>query len=187
MVDLVSDEHSLEHALGQAREGDTEGLVVLWTALQPPLLRYLRVVDPDIAEDVASDTWAIVVKDLQSFRGSANSFRSWLFTIATRRGIDAARTRRRRPVVALHEIEVFATSPAADSEAYQAMSLDRALALVQQLPPDQAQVVALRVIAGLDVAAVAQVLGKQPGNVRVLCHRGLRQLSQTISPDCLVV
>jgi RNA polymerase sigma-70 factor (ECF subfamily) len=37
--------------------------------------------------------------------------------------------------------------------------------------------VALRVIAGLDVAAVAEIVGKSPGAVRVSVHRGLRALS----------
>jgi RNA polymerase sigma-70 factor (ECF subfamily) len=52
----------------------------------------------------------------------------------------------------------------------------RALALIAQLPADQAEVVMLRVVAGLDVAEVAQIVGKRPGTVRVLSHRGLRRL-----------
>jgi RNA polymerase sigma-70 factor (ECF subfamily) len=32
------------------------------------------------------------------------------------------------------------------------------------------------VVAGLDVAKVAQIVGKRPGTVRVLSHRGLRRL-----------
>jgi RNA polymerase sigma-70 factor (ECF subfamily) len=43
-------------------------------------------------------------------------------------------------------------------------------------------VVLLRVVAGLDVADVADVLGKRPGTVRVLAHRGLRRLAELIPP-----
>ena len=53
-----------------------------------------------------------------------------------------------------------------------------ALALVAELPPDQAEVVALRVLAGLEVAEVARIVGKRPGTVRVLAHRGLRRLAE---------
>ena len=53
----------------------------------------------------------------------------------------------------------------------------RTLALVWKLPPAQAEVILLRVIAGLDFAHIARLLGKTPGAVRVLLHRGLRRLA----------
>ena len=51
------------------------------------------------------------------------------------------------------------------------------MALVAGLSRDQAEAVALRVIAGLDTPAVASILGKSPGAVRVALHRGLRTLA----------
>jgi RNA polymerase sigma-70 factor (ECF subfamily) len=59
----------------------------------------------------------------------------------------------------------------------EAYSTRAALALLAELPPDQAEVVALRVLAGLEVAEVARIVGKRPGTVRVLAHRGLRRLA----------
>jgi RNA polymerase sigma-70 factor, ECF subfamily len=55
-----------------------------------------------------------------------------------------------------------------------------ALALVAELPPDQAEVVALRFLGGLEVAEVARIVGKRPGAVRVLAHRGLRRLASRV-------
>jgi RNA polymerase sigma-70 factor (ECF subfamily) len=43
-----------------------------------------------------------------------------------------------------------------------------ALALLAELPADQAEVVVLRVLGGLEVAEVARIVGKRPGTVRVL-------------------
>ncbi len=40
--------------------------------------------------------------------------------------------------------------------------------------------VALRVIAGLDVEQVCRIVGKRPGAVRVLAHRGLRRLAERL-------
>ena len=54
----------------------------------------------------------------------------------------------------------------------------RALDLVRTLPPVQAEMVMLRVVAGLDVQQVADLVGKQPGAVRVAVHRALRSLSR---------
>jgi RNA polymerase sigma-70 factor, ECF subfamily len=57
------------------------------------------------------------------------------------------------------------------------MSVKKAIALLDRLSRDQAEAVALRMIAGLDTPAVADILGKSPGAVRVALHRGLRALA----------
>jgi RNA polymerase sigma-70 factor, ECF subfamily len=57
------------------------------------------------------------------------------------------------------------------------MATAAALALISQLPRDQAEVVLLRVVMGLDTAAAARILGKRPGAVRTASYRGLRRLS----------
>lgn len=49
--------------------------------------------------------------------------------------------------------------------------------LVSDLPVEQAEVVLLRVLAGLSCEQVARVMGIRPGTVRVLQHRALRKLS----------
>jgi RNA polymerase sigma-70 factor (ECF subfamily) len=141
----------------------------------------LRVLSPDGYEDVAADTWLHVVRDLPSFIGTADGFRGWVFTIARHRAIDAGRARAARPVVPVADITDAArshTAPSAEAVAMQQISTDDALALVATLPDEQAEMVALRVIAGLDVAAVAEIVGKSPGAVRVAVHRGLRALSR---------
>lgn len=61
-------------------------------------------------------------------------------------------------------------------------STEEALALIRRLPPDQAEVLVLRIVADLDVAATAAVVGRRPGTVRVLAHRGLRRLEQMLRP-----
>ncbi len=46
----------LDLALAAARRGEEPGFAELWYALQPAILRYLRAVVGDAAEDVASET-----------------------------------------------------------------------------------------------------------------------------------
>jgi RNA polymerase sigma-70 factor (ECF subfamily) len=167
--------------LRRARVGDESGFLELWRALQPRLLRYLRVHGSDGGEDIASETWLQIVRDLPTFIGTADGFRGWLFTIARHRAIDAARSRDARPVVALADVGAASRTPpapSAENEALDRISTDNALAMVATLPADQAELVALRVIGGLDVGLVAQIVGKSPGAVRVSVHRGLRALSR---------
>ena len=56
-------------------------------------------------------------------------------------------------------------------------------ALVGNLAPEQAEAVLLRVLGGFDVAEVARIMGRSPGNVRVLCHRALKRLAVSLSEE----
>jgi RNA polymerase sigma-70 factor (ECF subfamily) len=172
---------ALDDALRRARAGDESGFLELWRELQPRLLRYLRVQGGDGCEDIAAETWLQIVRDLPTFIGTADGFRGWLFTIARHRAIDAARAKAARPSVPVADVSLAgraASARSAEAEALDQISTQQAMALVASLPSDQAEMVALRVIAGLDVATVAELVGKSPGAVRVSVHRGLRALSR---------
>jgi len=171
----------LDPALARARAGDEAGFVTLWRTLHPPLLRYLLVRGDPAAEDVASETWLQVVRDLDAFHGTSTEFRAWLFTVARHRAIDQARARTRRPSVAVgHAVDQvrLPVTPSAEDTAVEQDATRAALRLVAQLPADQAEMVMLRVVAGLDVADVAAIVGRTPGAVRVAVHRALKRLSK---------
>jgi RNA polymerase sigma-70 factor (ECF subfamily) len=169
----------LDAALASARRGEEDGFLTLWRSLQPRLLRYLRIRATDAADDVAAETWLHVVRDLGRFTGDADDFRAWVFTLARNRSIDAARTRKARPVVLVADPHVMetTTSASAEAQALERLSTQQALRLVATLPAEQAELVGLRVVAGLDVATVAHIVGKTPGAVRVAVHRALAVLS----------
>ncbi len=171
--------------LAAAAAGDEAAFAVLWRDLHPPLRRYLGLVAPGWADDLASETWHDVVRGLRRFRGDEAGFRSWLFTIARHRALDWARREASRPATPVPVDDLVGRAAADDTAdaALEAVSTAEALALLARLPPDQAEVVALRVIAGLDVAHVAEITGRRPGTVRVLAHRGLRWLAAELAPS----
>jgi RNA polymerase sigma-70 factor (ECF subfamily) len=171
----------LDDALRRARAGDESGFVELWRELHPRLLRYLRVRSGSNYEDVAAETWLHVIRDLPSFIGTADGFRAWLFTLARHRAIDSARAAAARPAMPVPDFSGVGRQPTAapaDTEAIDKISTERAIDLVKELPSEQADMVMLRVVAGLDVATVADIVGKSPGAVRVSVHRGLRALAK---------
>ena len=110
-------------------------------------------------------------------------FRAWLFTIARHRAIDAARARERRPrtvpLAGSGAEERLTTADTADVAAERAATR-AALTLVSALPSDQAEIIMLRVMAGLDTRTVARIVGKKPGTVSVTAHRALRRLAAMI-------
>ncbi|MBW8805797.1 MAG: RNA polymerase sigma factor [Catenulisporales bacterium] len=170
----------LDSALAAARRGEESGFAELWHALHPPLLRYLRAVVGDTAEDVASETWLQAAKDVRGYRGDAAGFRVWLFRVARHRALDELRRTSRRKEDNGDVAAVAADWPAADdteSAAAERADTERALRLIARLPKDQAEAVLLRVVAGLDVAQTAKVLDKRDGAVRIAAMRGLKRLA----------
>jgi RNA polymerase sigma-70 factor, ECF subfamily len=168
--------------LAEARGGDEAAFACLFRDVQPALLRYLRVIAPEVSEDVAGEAWLQVVTGLADFHGSEGAFRAWLFTIARHRAIDAGRSRARHRTVPLaRDGEAELLAPDAADVALERMSTQAVLALISALSPDQAEIIVLRVVAGLDTRAVGRIVGKSPGAVRVAAHRGLRRLAATVN------
>jgi RNA polymerase sigma-70 factor, ECF subfamily len=166
--------------IAAAQAGDEAAFAELWRDANPAILRYLRVIAPNAAEDVAAETWVTVIRGLGAFSGDEHSWRAWLFTIARSRAIDEGRRQRRRPVRPLEEAAEAVTTDAADI-AITNLETERALRLIAALPPLQAEAIMLRVVAGLDTQAVAEMLGRSPGAVRVAAHRGLRRLAAMLA------
>jgi RNA polymerase sigma-70 factor, ECF subfamily len=174
-VDTVD---AFDDALSQAKAGDEAGFRVLWPKFQPVLRRYLQGLGCDDIDDVASETWLQAIRDLGRFTGSAGDFRAWLFTLGRHRAIDAARSRTR------YQDKVLSVAPAerwdgepVTEEVLHRLSGQRVAKLIAGLSRDQAAVIQLRVIAGLDTEITARLLGKSQTAIRASLHRGLRRLA----------
>lgn len=181
---MIGDEFA--SVLACAQGGDEAAFAWLWLDVNPALVRYLRVVSGEVdEEDVAAEAWVTVVRGLARFRGDEMAWRAWVFTTARRRAIDEGRRRTRRRTALAAQVAELADrgTPAAPDPAQfvlERLDTEAALVLVAQLAPLQAEVIVLRVIAGLDVQAVARLVGRRPGAVRVAAHRGLRRLAQIL-------
>ena len=153
--------------------------------MQPGLLGYLRGIVGEDAEDVASDAWLEIARNLGRFKGDGAGFRGWTATIARHRAVDHLRRQRVRPRSGANEQDVLdLPGPHSTHEqALETLSTERALELVRGLPQDQAEAVLLRVVVGLDGPAAARVLGKRPGAVRTAAHRGLKRLARQLGVE----
>ncbi|MFF8425397.1 RNA polymerase sigma factor [Streptomyces sp. NPDC016566] len=169
-------------AVARAQDGDENAFAVAYRIVQPGLLGYLRGLVGEDAEDVASDAWLEISRDLGRFRGDGAGFRGWTATIARHRALDHLRRQRVRPRGTTLEQDVLdLPGPHSTHEqALESISTERALELVRSLPRDQAEAVLLRVVVGLDGPSVARVLGKRPGAVRTAAYRGLKRLARQL-------
>ncbi|MDJ0382855.1 RNA polymerase sigma factor [Streptomyces sp. G-G2] len=183
---MLGDDAELTAAVLAAQDGDENAFRAVYRAVHPRLLGYVRTLVGDgDAEDVTSEAWLQISRDLGSFTGDADRFRGWAARIARNRALDHIRMRGRRPAIGGDESEL--TEHAADcdtaGEAIEALATGRAMALIAQLPQDQAEAVVLRVVVGLDAKTAAETLGKRPGAVRTAAHRGLKRLAELIANE----
>jgi RNA polymerase sigma-70 factor (ECF subfamily) len=176
--------------LHRAQAGDAQAFADLWREANPMLLRYLRVVTGPLAEDVASHTWLRAIESLPSFAGEEPGFRRWLVTIARNHHLDLVRRSGRRPeeltddLVTIADTAELRSDPADVVE--ERLTTDWALRVIASLPRDQAELVMLRVVVGLDVSAVAELTGRTAGSVRVSVHRSLRKLRELLDAQAAV-
>jgi RNA polymerase sigma-70 factor (ECF subfamily) len=171
-----------DQVLRAAQAGAPWALEALYRELHPSVLAFLRTRAPQDAEDLAADVFVDVAEGLGRFHGTEASFRSWVFTIAYRRLADLWRRAARRRTEPCPP-EVFAdhgTVGDAESDVMQAIGTTSALARIAALPPAQAEVVLLRVVADLSVDDVAKIVGRRPGAVRALQHRALQRLAREL-------
>jgi RNA polymerase sigma-70 factor (ECF subfamily) len=176
-------ETDLSGAVRDAQQGSSEAFRMLYRDTQPRLLRYLYGLVGDDAEDVASETWLQVSRDLASFSGDHDGFRGWVTTIGRHRALDHLRRNSRRAQSVAVPNEDLAGMAAADDTAagaLEAVSTDAAIRLIASLPRDQAEAVLLRAVVGLDADSAGQVLGKRAGAVRTAAYRGLRTLAKRL-------
>lgn len=180
-ADLAGAE-DLDTALRAALNGDEDAFRTLYRQIHPRLLRYVRTLVGDDADDVTSEAWLHIARDIASFDGDIDGFRGWTATIARHRALDHLRYHKRRPVenTLVGDLPEPLAPEDTETMALDSLSTRAALALIARLPRDQAEIIGLRVVVGLDAKAVAKIIGKRPGAVRTAAHRGLRRLEQLL-------
>lgn len=183
-VGVLGEDNELTAAVRAAQRGDEKAFSLVFRALHPRLLGYVRtiVAEPDV-EDVTSETWLHITRDLARFDGDADRFRGWTTRIARNRALDHLRARGRRPVDLIDDALLKDLPAHADTaeEAMAALGTARTFDLVGRLPREQAEAVVLRTVLGLDATRAALLLGRRPGAVRTATHRGLRRLAELVA------
>jgi RNA polymerase sigma factor (sigma-70 family) len=126
------------------------------------------------AEDCYQETWLAALKAYPRLRDASN-LRSWILTVAHRKAIDHIRARNRRatPVAEVPETPVPAFEPDGAPEIW---------AHVRALPPKQRTAIALRTVADLAYAEIAQIMGTSEDAARRNVHEALQRLRKEYHP-----
>jgi RNA polymerase sigma-70 factor (ECF subfamily) len=178
----MADTAALDAMVAEACSGHKEALAGLYREFHGALVGFLFGLVAAEAEDLAAEAWIDMARALPTFQGDGVEFRRLLFTIARRRAVDHGRQRQRRRTDPVDPRQL--PLPAADDPGAAVVELDASRQAIRQiselLPRPQAEVVLLRVVAGLSVAETARVVGRSANSVSVLQNRGLRRLADTL-------
>lgn len=171
--------------LAGAKAGSGWELRRIYDWLGGPVGGYLRSQGVPDPEAVANETFFRAFTRIGQFKGSVSGFRSWVFTIAHNLVIDERRHTSRRPrtrsIDETYELE--RVGGASRDDTLTGIELENVLAMLSGLTNAQRDVVFLRVIAGLTIAETAEVMGRPPGAIKALQHRGLLALRQRLETD----
>jgi RNA polymerase sigma-70 factor (ECF subfamily) len=170
--------------LAAAQQGDRRALGELFTTLSPVVAGYLRLQGSYEPDDLTSEVFVGVLRNIGSFTGDEANFRAWLFTIAHRRLLDERRRLTRRPPP--EPLDRLPEEPAPDDvEADVAATIGdaRVRDLCQSLVPDQRDVLLMRLVGGLTVDEVARTLDKTPGAVKALQRRGYAAIARRLERE----
>lgn len=194
-IAVVDAEILAEIAQGNLRRFDT-----LVNRYKCRLMSYIghRVPDQHCAEDLTQESFLRLFRAAQNggYSGKA-SVSTWLFTIAGNCVTDHLRASGRRPltletdtarengVSADASPSILDSSPSAVLDPAKAAShresQRRAEALLDSLPEKQRRVVALKVLGGLTVAEVAEVVGCSLGTAKSRLLYGLRKIEASLA------
>lgn len=151
----------------------------------------LRLVgDPEDAADMTQETFIKAYRALGSFRGDSK-FSVWLYRIASNVCLDFLRSRSRRKQVSLsvedEDGEAFMELPDMsgnpEEQLMKKLSMEAVRRGLEQLPPQQRQILVLRELGGLSYAELAQSLGLEEGTVKSRIFRARKRLCAMLLRD----
>jgi len=167
----------------RAQQGDREALEELYLIHFDRIYSYLHVSvgNRHDAEDLTTQTFLKMLESIGKFRWQSAPFSAWLFRIAHNLAMDHFRaTKRWQP-----EEEVPEPPPdestSAEAGALESIGRKSMLGLIEELSPEQQQVLTLKFVFDFGNAEAATILGKSEGAIKSLQHRALASLQKQLA------
>lgn len=169
--------------LAAAQAGGAWALRRIYDGLAPAVAGYARAQGATDADELVNDVFARAFRRIEGFTGDEPALRSWIFTIAHNALIDDRRRRSRRVVSArsLEAGDVTEATASAEETVLEDFAVARVRAILATLPPDQCEVLTLRLLGDLTIPQVAQILGRSVGATKALQRRGLARLRTVVA------
>src|ERR1044072_967693 len=168
--------------VGQAQRAKRDAFEELYLIHFDRIYSYLHVSvgNRHDAEDLTTQTFLKMLESIGKFRWQSAPFSAWLFRIAHNLAMDHFRAGRRwQPEEEVPE-PPGQEELSAEDEAMHSIGRASMLELIDELSPEQRQVLTLKFVFNFGNGEVATILGKTEGAVKSLQHRALVSLQKQV-------
>lgn len=154
-------------AVARAQAGDIEALHFLYVRYADDVYGYVQSIvhDTHEAEDITQNVFAKLMGAIGTYQQRSVPFSAWILRVSRNAALDHLRARRVVPCE-----DVRTSDEGQEDEDFERVQCLRAA--LEELPPDQREVLVLRHIGGLAPAEIADRLDKSEGSIHGLHHRG---------------
>ncbi len=167
----------------RAQNGESKAAGELYLQYHEQIFRYVwsKVGDAPLAEDLTGEVFMRMVARISTYHPTGVPFQAWLYRIARNLIIDHIRKTASTSSVSLESTNLIQEPGAGPSSLVEnKLTIENLQEALQQIDHDQAEVIRLRFLVGLQVSEVAERLEKTVAAVKALQHRGLAALRLTM-------
>lgn len=171
-----------DERLQRARAYDRAALAEIYDDYHPLIFRYVarQVSDRETARELTAVVFERLLRAIRQGKGPERHLKAWLYRTARNLVIDHYRRRQHRQHLPLPE-QIAGNGAGLGQVVEQRLLHADVLTALQQLTPDQHQVITLKFLEGLSNAEVAHIMDKPVGAVKSLQHRGLAALQRLLA------
>jgi RNA polymerase sigma-70 factor, ECF subfamily len=146
---------------------------------------YYRVGNHHDAEDLTEQTFLQAYRHFERAQRESNGrpLRPWLIRIAHNLAANYYRDRARKPQTQLEDAAVVSATHDTEDLVEGRQELQDVLEGVSKLPDDRREALIMRFALGMDNREIARALDRSEGATKVLIHRAIKQLEQSLKED----
>jgi len=143
---------------------------------------YYRVGNHHDAEDLTEQTFLQAYRHFERALDESHGrpLRPWLIRIAHNLAANFYRDRSRRPMTQLDDASVLQEPHGTEELVQEREDVKEVLEGVSKLPDDRREALIMRFALGMDNREIARALGRSEGATKVLIHRAIKQLEQSL-------
>jgi RNA polymerase sigma-70 factor, ECF subfamily len=146
---------------------------------------YYRVGNHHDAEDLTEQTFLQAYRHFERAQRESDGrpLRPWLIRIAHNLAANFYRDRSRRPMTQLEDASVLEEPHGTEELVAEREELKEVLEGVSKLPDDRREALIMRFALGMDNREIARTLGRSEGATKVLIHRAIKQLEDSLEEE----
>ena len=146
---------------------------------------FYRVGNHHDAEDLTEQTFLQAYRHFERAQRESNGrpLRPWLIRIAHNLAANYYRDRARKPQTQLEDAAVVSATHDTEDLVEGRQELKDVLEGVSKLPDDRREALIMRFALGMDNREIARALDRSEGATKVLIHRAIKQLEQSLKED----